>query len=156
MEKMRTFAIYAILIAIFFAFSSFLIEVGLNTNYDKMDKKEIANEIEITHAEATFVNGRIMGKLKGNVTEELYSKYIKIDIYSPRDVLLGTKYIEIKDLLKTSDLSFKTYFELQDAKYYNISIVDNKTTEESKEAFKLEEMTKFEILVGVVIALMFV
>lgn len=151
MDKMKKFLLYIILIILFFIFSNFLIEVGINTTYKEIKGKNNIEQIEITNAEATLVNGRISGKLNTEMTKELYSKYIKIDIYSPRDILLGTKYIEMKDLIK-NDNSFETYFKLQDAKRYEVSLVDQKGTSENEELFDVQ-LTGFEIMVGVMIAL---
>jgi hypothetical protein len=151
MDRMKTFGLYALGIIVFFIFSSFLIEVGLNSTYKNIDGKNNVEQIEITNAEATLVNGRISGKLNTEMTKELYSKYIKIDLYSPRDVLLGTKYIEMKDVAINNN-SFETYFKLQDVKRYEISLVDEKENTEKEELFGIK-LSKTQILIGVIIAL---
>lgn len=153
MNRLKTFALYALGIIVFFIFSNFLIEVGLNSTYKDIEGKNNASEIEIIEAQATLVNGKISGKLNTNITEELYNKYIKLDLYSPRNVLLGTKYIEIKSLIKNTDKSFETYFKLQDVKYYNISIVDQKNEPETSEYFD-QRLSRTAIMKGVIFALM--
>lgn len=154
LDKIKKFALYAILIFIFYLFSSFLIEVGINSTYKNIQGKNNIEQIDITNAEATLVNGRISGKLNTEMTKELYSKYIKIDLYSPRDVLLGTKYIKMKELVMNNN-SFETYFKLEDAKRYEVSLVDENNNSKNEEAFDVR-LTGFEIMIGVVIALMFV
>ena len=151
MDKMKKFLLYAILIGLFFVFSNFLIEVGINTTYKDLKGKNNIEQIEITNAEATLVNGRISGKLNTEMTKELYSKYIKIDIYSPRDVLLGTKYIEMKELVGNNN-EFETYFKLQDARRYEVSLVEHKDAATNEELFDIQ-LSGFQIMVGVMITL---
>ncbi len=151
---LKKFLMYTIMVVIFFVFSSFLINVGINSTYKKIDGKNNIEQLDIITAEATLVNGRISGKLNTEMTRDLYQKYIKIDLYSPRDVLLGTKYIEMKDVAINNN-SFETYFKLQDAKRYEISLVDEKQDAKNEELFDIH-LTRFEILMGVVIVLMFI
>ena len=151
MEKMTKFLLYVILIGACFVFSNFLIEIGINTTYQDIEGKNNVEQIDITNAEATLVNGRISGKLNTEMTEELYFKYIKIDIYSPRDVLLGTKYLQAKELVSNNN-SFETYFKLQDADRYEVSLVDEKGTAENEELFDIQ-INGFQIMVGVMITL---
>lgn len=154
MDRLKTFALYGILIIIFYIFSSFLIEVGINSIYKGIQGKNNIEQIDITNAEATLVNGRISGKLNAEMTKDLYTKYIKIDLYSPRDVLIGTKYIKMKELVMNNN-SFETYFKLQDVKRYEVSLVDENNNSKNEESFDVR-LTGFEIMMGVVIALMFV
>ena len=152
--KLKKFLMYTIMVVIFFVFSNFLINVGINSTYKRIEGKNNVNQLDITTAEATLVNGRISGKLNTEMTSNLYQKYIKIDLYSPRDVLLGTKYVEMKDVAIHNN-SFEIYFKLQDAKRYEISLVDEKQYTENEELFDIH-LTQGEIILGVIIALMFI
>lgn len=152
MDKLKKFLLYIIIILAFFAFSDLLINIGLNTTYKKIDGKNNIEQIDITRAEATLVNGRIFGKLNTPMTSELYKKYIKMDLYSDNNVLLGTKYIEMKSLA-TNNNSFETYFKFQDVKRYEIFLVDEKAEEKSGELFDIK-LSQTEILLGVIVALL--
>lgn len=152
MERLKKFLLYIIIGLAFFAFSDLLINIGLNTTYKKIDGKNNIEQIDITRAEATLVNGRIFGKLNTPMTSELYKKYIKMDLYSDNNVLLGTKYIEMKSLA-TNNNSFETYFKFQNVKRYEISLVDEKAEEKSGELFDIK-LSQAEILLGVVVALL--
>lgn len=152
MDKLKKFLLYIIIILAFFALSDLLINIGLNTTYKKIDGKNNIEQIDITRAEATLVNGRIFGKLNTPMTSELYKKYIKMDLYSDNNVLLGTKYIEMKSLA-TNNNSFETYFKFQNVKRYEISLVDEKAEEKSGELFDIK-LSQAEILLGVVVALL--
>ena len=127
MGTLKKFAKYIIWIALFWVFSDVLIFFGLNASYDNLttsNNSNIPSQVEIERAEATLVNGRIKGKIKNNGEEDLNGKYMKVDLYSPRDVLLGTKYMEIKDLEKDGTKDFELFFKAQDVEHYDISFVD--------------------------------
>ena len=61
-------------------------------------RKDNLSQITIYQAEATIVNGRIKGTIENPEEKPLSAKYLRFDFYSPRDVLMGTKYIDISNL----------------------------------------------------------
>ena len=151
MDRLKRFLLYLIIGLAFFIFSDLLINIGLNTTYKKIEGKNNIEQIDITRAEATLVNGRIFGKLNTQMSSELYKKYIKLDLYSENDILLGTKYIDIRSLA-TNNNSFETYFKFQGVKRYEISLVDEKAEEKSGDLFDIK-LSKTQILLGVLTAL---
>ena len=66
MSRMKTLLKYALLIIAFFILSDFLIEVGLNCNYKKIERKDEISQVYIYQAEATKVNGRVRGFIKNS------------------------------------------------------------------------------------------
>lgn len=125
MDTLKKYAKYVIWIVLFWWLSNILIFVGLNANYDKITATgDVPGQVQVEHADATLVNGYIKGKIKNDGDEDLNGKYMKIDLFSPRGVLLGTKYTEIKDLAKGESTDFETFFKAQDVGSYNISFVD--------------------------------
>ena len=127
MDTLKKFAKYIIWIVLFWIFTDVLIFFGLNANYEKINTSSNSNtpsQVEIEQAEATLVNGRIKGKIKNDGEEDLNGKYMKVDLYSPRDVLLGTKYMEISNLEKGASDDFELFFKAQDVDHYDISFVD--------------------------------
>ena len=127
MDTMKKFAKYIIWIILFWIFSDILIFIGLNANYEKLTVSKNSNlplQVEIDQAEATLVNGRIRGKIKNDGEEDLNGKYMKVDLYSPNDTLLGTKYMEINDLAKDGTEEFELFFKAQDVDHFDISFVD--------------------------------
>lgn len=127
MGTLKKFAKYIIWIALFWIFTDILIFFGLNANYDKLttsNNSNIPSQIEIEQAEATLVNGRIRGKIKNDGEEDINGKYMKVDLYSTRDVLLGTKYMEISDLEKGASDDFELFFKAQDVDHYDITFID--------------------------------
>ena len=157
MDRMKTFFKYAIWIILFFIFSEFLINVGLNSSYKEMinsPDSNITNGVEITKAESTLVNGKINGRIKLDEEQSLLGKYLKIDFLSKRNNIMGTKYIPITVNKENPVQEFSTFFELQNVTSYKTSIVDSKEGEEIK--FIPEEMKKPEIiLLSIMTMLMF-
>lgn len=143
MDRLKTFLIYALLIVLFFIFSEFLINVSLQASYNDITRRDNTEQVQIQEAQATLVNGKIKGTIKNSEQDYLTGKYVKIDLYSKRDNLLGTKYIEINTTEAQNTQDFSMYFELTDVESYNISIVDQK--EEGELDLIPEELTKPEI-----------
>ena len=152
MDRMKTFLKYAIWLVLFFFFSNFIINVGLNSSYKDISRRDNTSQVEITQAQATLVNGRMKGTIKSSSDDYLTGKYVKIDFYSERDVLLGKKYIEIGTTQNNMTQDFNIYFELQDVKSYSISIVDEK--EEGEIKLIPEDLTKPEVIVLTAITLL--
>ena len=132
MDRMKTFFKYALWVVLFFIFSEFLINVGLNSSYKNMERKDNTSQVQIVEAKSTLVNGKVEGTIINSEEDYLTGKYVKIDYYSKRDILVGTKYIEINTTETNRTQDFSTYFELQEVKSYEISIVDKKEQEEIK------------------------
>ena len=126
MARMKTFFIYALIIVGFFIFSEFLINVGLNSSYKDISRRDNTSQVEISEAQATLVNGKIKGTINDYGNDNLTGKYVEIDLYSSRDNMVGRRYVEIEttDVNQTQD--FHIYFEAEDIKSYSIAIVNEK------------------------------
>lgn len=148
MDKIKSYFKYIIWIVLFFIFSEFLINVGLNSNYRDIERKDNVSQVSIYQADATKVNGRIRGIIKNSAPETNFGgKYIKIDFYSKRDVNLGKKYIEIGTLKEGETKPFEVLFKLKDVDYYEVSVADQKDQGEEIEILP-KEWTRPEILLA--------
>ena len=153
MNRMKTFFKYAMWIVLFFIFSEFLINVGLGASYKDIKRRDEIEQVQITEAQATLVNGKVKGTIKNSEQDYLTGKYVRIDFYSKRDNMVGTKYIPIETTEATTSQEFSIYFELQDVTSYEVSIVDKKEVEEIK--FIPQEWSKAEILTATIFTLIF-
>ena len=145
MDRLKTFAKYAVWIILFWILSDILIYFGLNSTYKQIEEQnELSSQIIVNRAEATRVNGRINGKFINNEEQDLSGKYLKIDLYSSIGNILGTNYLEIGKLEPNETREFETYFKVQDVKSYSISVVDQK--EEIVGEFMTEDMTKLAVI----------
>lgn len=133
----------AILVGVFIL-SDFLIYVGLNSTYKDIAREDNNSQIVVYQADATYVNGRIRGIVKN--TSDIKDKYLKIELYSKRDVLLGKSYIEIKDT-DSETQPFELLFRAKDVASYQIETVKEKEPGTELEIIP-KEWTKPEIMLA--------
>lgn len=127
--------------------SDFLINVGLNSTYKDIQREDKNSQIVVYQADATYVNGRIRGLIKN--TDKTQGKYLKIELYSKRDVLVGKGYIEIQDLQKEESQPFELLFRAKDVASYKIETVKEKEDGPELEIIP-KELTKPEIVLGTI------
>ena len=146
MSTLKTFAKYAIWLILFWVLSDILIYYGINSTYIAISNKgENPKQVTINSAEATKVNGRIIGKVSNDEENDLSGKFLKIDLYAENGNLLATEYEEIGNLRANEVKSFETYFKMQDVKSYGITVVEQKE-ENTDGVFMTEDMTKIGVL----------
>lgn len=136
-----------ILIGIF-VLSDFLISVGINATYRDIQREDDHSEVVVYQADATYVNGRMRGLIKD--TEKITGKYLKVELYTKRDVLVGKSYIEIEKTRKEGSQPFELFFRAEDVASYKIQIVEEK---EPGEELKIlpKELTQPEIVLATAI-----
>ena len=150
MDRLKTFLKYVLWLIGFFILSNFLIYVGLNSTYKDIERKDNTEQVQIYQAQATKVNGRIRGIIQNNNNENMQGKYLKVDLYSQRDVFLGRKYIQIENIEQGQVQAFELMFKIQDVDNYNVSIVDEKEEGEEIELLS-KDLTTPEILLATAI-----
>lgn len=146
MNRLKTFAKYAIWIILFWIFSDFFINMAIMTTYKSIDLVgDKPNGIIISQMQATSVNGR--AKILVN-DSSLSGKYIKLDLYSDIDNHLGTQYIEIGNVAPGETKEIDTYFKISQVKKYGVSIQD--TAGESTEGFMDTAMSAITIFISAI------
>ena len=140
MKRMKKFLIYALIIIALWIFSDIVIYLSINGTYKTKEAKVYVNspQITITENKATYVNGVIKGSIKNNTEEIINDVYLKIDMYSPRDVNLGTKYIKIDNLKQNQVRDFEMGYKFTDVNYVTVTTTDE-VENVSLEEFKSEE-----------------
>lgn len=136
MDRMKTFGLYALCIILFFIFSNVMINVAIKATYMQIGADILLQEnlkIELDEARATYVNGYVEGSIK-NTGKNTESTHIKIDLYSKRDILLGTKYVKVDDLKQNEERDFRMGFKFTDVDHCKLEMVkdidEQKVTEE--------------------------
>ena len=146
MNTVKTFIKYIIWIILFWILSDFLINVGIKTTYKEIQKVgQIPSGIQVKEMKSTAVNGKI--NLLINSTN-LSGKFIKVDLYSSKDNLLGTQYLEIGERKENQTKEIDTYFKIADVRKYEISVTDEKG--ESSEGFMDTAMSSLTVLLSVI------
>ena len=142
MGRLKTLRKYLIWLIAFYLFSMIFIYIGLNARYNNIDSNgEVPGNVKIELAQATSVNGRIFGKITSTEADNLNGKYLKVDIFSKRDELIGTKYLKLDNLKLNEPNKFAVYFSAQNIKKYSIDILDY-SEELIKEESRVKEMYK--------------
>ena len=153
MDRVKTLFTYALWVVLFIIFSEFLINVGLNSMYRPIERKDNISQVNIYQAEATMVNGRIRGLITNSEQENLSGKYLEFDFYSERDVFLGRKFIDINELQENETQNFEILFKLKEVDYYTVSVVDEKPDVEEIEILP-EGWTTPQIIVATALTLL--
>ena len=156
MKRMKTFLIYALLVVALWIFSDIIIYLAINGTYANVDTRVYTNspEIFVGQSKATYVNGYVKGGIKNNTEEIINNKYLKIDMYSPRDVKLGTKYVEINNLEPNEYRDFEMWYKFTDVDYVTITITDN-AKNVSEEEFLSQETATY-LVFGTLLVLYFI
>ena len=153
MKRVKTLFMYALWVVLFIIFSDFLINVGLNSSYKPIERRDNVSQVNIYQAEATLVNGSIRGLITNSETDNISNKYLEFDFYSERDVYLGKKIININELQPGETQNFEILFKLQDVDYYTVSVLDERPEGEEIEILP-EGWTTGEILLATAVTLL--
>ena len=128
MKRFKQLMIFAILGVLFIIFSEYLIRVGLRNTYKTIsgEIKSASPQITVTEAKVTDVNGYVQGKIKNTSEEGIEKIYIKLELYSKRDIKLGDKFLEITNLNSNEEKDFEIKFKYSNVDYYIITCVNEK------------------------------
>lgn len=146
---MQKIIVWSLILIGVFILSDFLIYVGLNSTYKDIERTDNNSQIIVYQADATYVNGRIRGMIKN--TSEIQGKYLKIELYSKRNVSLGKKYIEIENKENSETQSFELLFKAKDVASYKIETVNEKEPGAELEIIP-KEWTKPEVMFATALA----
>ena len=144
-STMKKIMIWVLILAGVFVLSDFLIYVGINSTYKEIERQDENPQIAVYQADATYVNGRIRGVIKD--VGEVQGKYLKIELYTKRHVLVGKSYVEIKDVENSETQPFEVLFKANDVAYYKIDTVKEKEPGTELEILP-KELTRGEVLLA--------
>ena len=154
MDRMKTLAKYVIWLVLFYIFSNLMIYLNIESTYQNIGRKDNLPQVTVYQAQATKVNGRIKGSIYNSEAHKITNKYLRIDLYSERDVFLGSKYIDVSTMRDSETRNFEEYFKVQDVDYYEMKFVDEK--EEGELEIFPKEMSRAEIFVATLFTMMMV
>lgn len=152
MSRMKTLILYALAVVAAYFLTQLLINVSIESTYKTIQRKDEIKQVVITQAEATIANGRIKGIIVNSEENPINGKYVRIDFYSERDVLMGTKYIDISTLGMNQVQNIEMYFKLENVSYYEVSIADEKTELEIE--LLPNDLTKSEVILATFMVLL--
>lgn len=142
MNRMKTFLKYLIAIVLLYFFSNLIIEYSLKGNYSNIESGSIVQSenynVNITEAKATKANGEIKGEITKKEEAIESNKYLKINFYNDRNNLMGTKYIQIKNLTGTEKQEFNlpfTYHGVSRFEIITVNEIDNSNIKTIKSSY---------------------
>ena len=153
MKRTKTLLMYGLWIVLFIIFSEFLINVGLNSSYKPIERRDNVSQVNVYQAEATLVNGRIRGLITNSETDNISNKYLEFDFYSERDVYLGKKIINVNELQPGETQNFEILFKVEDVNYYTVSVLDERPEGEEIEILP-EGWTTTDIIIATALTLL--
>ena len=126
MSTMKTFFIYLLLFVGLYVVSNLLIDAYIKTSYYKIETYDIdvkeAN-ITIMTAKASKDDGHIEGKIVNNTNEKVTNRYMKVELFSNKDVNLGTEYVKIDELNPGDLKNFKIDFTCDNVTSFKITFI---------------------------------
>lgn len=146
MDRMKTLLKYVLWVILFFVFSNIMINFSLETTYQNIGRKDNLEQVNVYQAQATKINGRIKGTIYNNAENKITNNYLRIDLYSERNVFLGSKYVDVASMRDDETRNFEVYFKVQDVDYYEMNFTDEKVEGELPEMLK--DLTKEEVVWG--------
>lgn len=147
-STLQKIVIWILILVGVFILSDFLINVGINSTYKKIERDDDNSQVVVYQADATYVNGRIRGIIR-NTENKIQGKYLKVELYTKRDILVGKSYIEIKDLSEEERQTFEVLFRAKDVASYKVDIVDEKEPGGELEILP-KELTQPEIVLATI------
>lgn len=129
MATVKKIARYAVIIIVFAILTDCMMKIGLRNTYRTIsgEIKETTPEIIMEEVKTTDVDGYAKGKIKNNSDKDIERMYIKLDLYSKRNVNLGTEYLEINNLKIGKEQEFEIKYRYSNVAHYEVTIIDSKT-----------------------------
>lgn len=149
MDRMKTFTKYLLMVVVFYFVSNGLIYLALRGTYKPM-KVNIVDEspkIEISEAKSTSINGYVKGVVKNESLVDIDYTYLKMDFYSERDVLMGSKYVRFDNLKYGEDKEFDMGFKYKNVKKCTLSFTKEEGKIEEQELIS-EKEAKWLLIIG--------
>ena len=148
MKRMKTFFMY------FLAFVILYVVVDLGS-YLTLKSTYIARNYEVNlespkvtvnEFKSTILNGYINGTITNDTDEVITGKALKFDYYSKNDVLVGTKYFKVDNLLQGESKEFESKFNFDNVDDVKISLVDSLEMQNVGDFdFSLDDFSKDDI-----------
>lgn len=132
MSRMKTFAIYLLLFVGLFVASNLLISAYIKTSYYKINSYEINEEtltVTIMTAKASKDDGYIEGKILNGTNEKITDRYMKVELFSENNVILGTEYVKIDEINSGELKNFKINFSCDNVKHFTITFLSTEQRE---------------------------
>ena len=153
MSRLKTFFIYAVIVATIVLCTDFIVSFILNSNYSeiKYDIGVTEPKIEIIEAKTTYMNGYIKGTITNNTNTEIINQFIKIEFYNNRNNKVGTEYLKIDNLKVQEAKNFELKYKIKNVDHIKLTIVLEQTEEIIEFHPLIEEAETYFAIAGFVV-----
>lgn len=149
MSRMKTFFKYFLAFIILYIIVDIGSYMTLKSTYIARKDYEVNMEnpqVTVSEFKSTVLNGYVNGTIINNTGEIITGKALKLDYYSKNDVLMGTKYFKVDNLLIDEKLDFESRFNFDNVTKLKISIVDSLEMQNFDDLdFSLDDFSKDKI-----------
>lgn len=127
MDRMKTFFKYFLAFVVVYL----IVDLGtyflLKSTYISRDYEINIDspKVEVIEAKTTVENGYVKGKITNNTENIVTGSALKLDYYTKRGVLVGTKYVKVDNLLQGEEKEFESRFNYDNVNSVKISLVDS-------------------------------
>ena len=159
MDRLKTFLLYILILLALYILTEFLITVGFRARYVALIGTNRVSQVTVDRAEATRISGRMTLTVE-NVSGETLDNYIKVDLFSPRNVFLGTHYIDVSGVREGQKEEFQFSFKQRDVSAYLITQTNTKPDPETLSIdlgfveIIPEDLTTNQIIFGTLLAML--
>lgn len=156
MSTLKKFLMYGSWVLLFFIFSQIMIYIAINTTYKYKKVEMYTSAITEAEVQATSINGFAKCKVVNNTQSNIENKYIKVDCYSKKDTLMGTKYIKIDEIHPNEEKEFEVRFKFNKVDKVKLNIIDEIDSDVSEEQLVSDpEMTLAMIISALILLINF-
>lgn len=130
MDRMKTFFTYALIIILFWIFSSVASNLILKNSYKSVDKNNIAIEktnngfeINVEKANANKSQSYFTGTVKNASNKVIEKQYVKVESFY-KGKFMQEKYLAFENMQPGEERKFKLLYEVGNIDEYKVSYVD--------------------------------
>lgn len=130
MDRMKTFFTYALIIILFWIFSSVASNLILKNSYKSVDKNNIAIEktnngfeINVEKANANKSQSYFTGTVKNASNKVIEKQYVKVESFY-KGKFMQEKYLAFENMQPGEERKFKLLYEIGNIDEYKVSYVD--------------------------------
>ena len=149
MDRMKTLFIYFLIFVGIYVVSQLLINAYIKTSYYKIESYDICDDqltvtIDRAGTRASKDDGYIQGKISNNGDLKSPVKYMKVELYSEKEVNLGEEYVKIDEMNRNDVKDFKVRFTCDYVKHFKISFLTQEQMDEINANKETLNLPKFE------------
>ncbi len=147
MDRMKTFFKYFLAFVVVYIIVDIGSYMSIKSTYLSKEYTVYVDspKVEIIEMKSTVLNGYVKGTINNNTNLVITGKALKLDYYTKRGVLAGTKYVKVDNLLQGETIDFESKFNFDNVDNLKVSIVDSLDVDTSDWDFSIDDFSKDKV-----------